>query len=318
MAFGRPSTKRRRQEFSALDVRLRGTPRRRHFRLAVLILCLGALGAYGLQVGARYWPEFRDRRLLGEGLFTVQDVQMFGPFQAVSRAELLLRSGIAQGQNLLALDLARVKRDLEMIPYVESVAVERILPHLLRLRVVERTPVARVKVFRVTDAAEEAGTLYYLDRHGAVMPARFNLTPPGDPFADLPLPTITGVSVVDIRPGDRVTDRAVERALALVGRYAQAPIRQLTALRTLDVSERGVLRATLANGAQAIFGPDEVERQLLRLGLLHDVGAEHGQRLLEVDLSVENNCPSLWTPVGSAATEPGAAHRSTNQPLSDV
>ncbi|MCB1125523.1 MAG: FtsQ-type POTRA domain-containing protein [Verrucomicrobiae bacterium] len=281
-------------------------------------LCLVALGAAGAQVAVRYWPEFRDREILGDGLFALKEVQMFGSFQGVSRAELLLRSGIAEGQNLLALDLDHVKRDVEMIPYVESVAVERILPHLLRLRVVERTPVARVKVFRMADDAGEAGSPNYLDRHGAVMPARFNVTPPRDPFADRDLPMITGVSARDIRPGDRVADPAVEWAIAFVGRYERAPVRRLTALRSVDVAERGVLRVTLANGARVVIGPRDPDRQLLRLGLLHEVGAEHGQRLLEVDLSVENNCPSLWMPEGTAAVETDATQNLVDHSPSDV
>ncbi|MCB1129379.1 MAG: hypothetical protein KDM81_22955, partial [Verrucomicrobiae bacterium] len=56
----------------------------------------------------------------------------------------------------------------------------------------------------------------------------------------------------------------------------------------------------------------DMQRQLLRLGFLHVVGQDNGQRLLQVDLSIENNCPSLWVPVapdspsGSAQRNPAS------------
>src|SRR5204862_4801699 len=53
-------------------------------------------------------------------------------------------ANVRNGQNLLALDLARIKRDLELVPLVESAAVERILPRQLIIRVREREPIARV------------------------------------------------------------------------------------------------------------------------------------------------------------------------------
>ena len=47
-------------------------------------------------------------------------------------------AGVKPGENLFALDLARVKRDLEMVPLIDSVSVERVLPRTLRIRVTER------------------------------------------------------------------------------------------------------------------------------------------------------------------------------------
>lgn len=48
--------------------------------------------------------------------------------------------------NLFALDLARIKRDLELAPAIQSAAVERVLPHTLKIRVTEREPVAQIVV----------------------------------------------------------------------------------------------------------------------------------------------------------------------------
>lgn len=304
-------------------MRLRTQARRRRIRAGLAVVFLGALSAYGLHHGARYWPDLQERLWSGDGYFALKEVQMLGPFQAVTRAEIEFRAGVERGQNLLALDLGRIKRDLEAIPYVESAAVERILPHLLRLRLTERTPVARLELFGFDTGRPDAPTLYYLDRDGAVMPASFNVVVPGDPFAQLDLPTITGANPMEIRPGDRAVDPAVLWALDLVAAYDRVPISRVLRLKRIDVEPRSTLRATLGNGTRVVFGPTpfdlaRLERQLLRLGLLHDLGREHRQRLLEVDLSVENNCPSLWTPVTDASDGVPASNLRQSFPSHDV
>jgi hypothetical protein len=50
---------------------------------------------------------------------------------------------VRPGQNLLSLDLMRVKRDLEMYSPIAGVCVERVLPGTLRISVTERQPVAQ-------------------------------------------------------------------------------------------------------------------------------------------------------------------------------
>src|ERR1051326_1903573 len=41
-------------------------------------------------------------------------------------------AGVKLGDNLLALDLGRIQRDLEYLPWIQSAAVERVRPHTLR------------------------------------------------------------------------------------------------------------------------------------------------------------------------------------------
>ncbi len=57
----------------------------------------------------------------------------------------------------MALDLMRVKRDLEMQPPIQFVAVERVLPHTLKITITEREPVAQTMVTFVRPGGE-AGT----------------------------------------------------------------------------------------------------------------------------------------------------------------
>src|SRR5580693_4779855 len=53
-------------------------------------------------------------------------------------------TGVKEGANLIALDLAAVKRNLELVSAIDSVSVERVLPHTLRVRVMERDPIEQV------------------------------------------------------------------------------------------------------------------------------------------------------------------------------
>jgi len=77
-------------------------------------------------------------------------------------------AGVKKSENLLALDLARVKRDVEMMSVVRSVAVERVLPHTLRLRVSERVRWRRF-TFRNADQRRFEMKVLQMDIDGYVM-----------------------------------------------------------------------------------------------------------------------------------------------------
>ena len=78
-------------------------------------------------------------------------------------------AGHQKGENLFDVDLMRVKRDLEMVPFIESVAIDRVLPHTLRIRVLERKPVAKVVLYRQSANGNLEPYIFCLDEHGFVM-----------------------------------------------------------------------------------------------------------------------------------------------------
>ena len=70
----------------------------------------------------------------------------------------------------MALDLARVKSNLdELVPNIRSVSVERLLPRTLRIRVLERKPIARVFLPHLSDEGQLVVQAWLLDSEGAVM-----------------------------------------------------------------------------------------------------------------------------------------------------
>src|SRR5688500_917547 len=115
-------------------------------------------------------------------------------------------ANVKPGQNLLSLDLSRIKRDLELVPLIESAAVERVLPKELVINVRERQPIARVHVFsrRETDGLLERSAIF-LDQQGMVIPEFLrDLNSVAFEQATRFLPVITGVGETSFRPGHKV------------------------------------------------------------------------------------------------------------------
>src|SRR4051794_27805069 len=100
--------------------------------------------------------------------FAIQDVDI--QTDGVISVEQLRRwAGVKGGENLLALDLARVRRDLEMVSLIKSVAVERVLPHTLKLRIAEREPLAQLYVPQLRTNGGYEMAILHLDNEGYVM-----------------------------------------------------------------------------------------------------------------------------------------------------
>ncbi len=90
---------------------------------------------------------------------SVAEVQIEGQQRVPSEA-VLAALGTQRGEPILAVDLATARARLEKLPWVESAAVERRLPHLLHVRLVERTPRA---------LWQKDGHFYVVDAKGATI-----------------------------------------------------------------------------------------------------------------------------------------------------
>jgi cell division septal protein FtsQ len=148
MWLQRKSKNRRLGREYVLDVKLRSS-QVRAARVRMFAVSLGVLFAtvFGLYLLWRTGEWALDRLVYDNKAFAIQDIDV--QTDGVIGVDQLRRwMGVKPGQNLLALDLARVKRDLELVPLVQSVSVERILPRTLRVRVVEREPLAQINVPR--------------------------------------------------------------------------------------------------------------------------------------------------------------------------
>jgi len=202
-------------------------------------------------------------------------------------------AGVKLGDNLLSLDLARIRRDLELVPQVESASVERVLPHLLRLTLTERRPVARVQSLEPQAGGGLTPAAFYLDEAGFVMPPLAG-APPALAARLQTLPLIRGVSRAELRPGRQIKLAGVQAALQLLVEFDRSPMADQVELNSVDVAAGEVLQAVTDQGAEVTFGLKDLSLQLARWRQVQAAGQGMGKAVAALDLSVSNNCPVLW------------------------
>ena len=288
-----------------LDVKLRSQQVRAvRLRWSALVFAVSFGTVFGLYLVWRSSEWALSRFLYENRTFAISqiEVQTDG---AISLEQLRRWSGVKPGQNLLALDLARVKRDLELVPVIQSAAVERILPHTLRIRVVEREPLAQVYVPQGRPKGGYDMTLFHLDPEGFVMlplEPRQRAVPLTEPLEQLP--TIAGLNFTELRPGRRVDSAQVRTALQLVVAFDRSPMVGLDDLRRIEVSAPEILQVTTWRGSDITFSVRELDRQLRRWREIYDAGERKGKVIATLDLAVPNNIPARW--LEANAVMPGA------------
>jgi|YNPBryantNP2012_1023418.scaffolds.fasta_scaffold13319_3 hypothetical protein len=295
MWFGKSSRKRHFERSEVLEVRSRSEPVRRERRRLVIWALIVALSTFGIVVGVSYGWSWGRQKVLDAGLFALKTVEITIDGNWVTAEQVRRWVGIREGMNLLAIDLPRVRRDLELVPQVRSASVERVLPHLLRVRVVEREPVARVQTLAVRSEGGFTPATYYLDEMGVVMPA----PQPGEVSADFlqtleTLPLIRGVAQRDLCPGRKVGSASVESALRLLGCFGRFEMAREVEVRVIDVSTPGLMSVMTDEGAILTLSHTGLEEQLRRWALVRDACMRAGKTISSLDLSITNNCPLRW------------------------
>lgn len=210
-------------------------------------------------------------------------------------AQLRACAGVKLGDNLLALDLGRIRRDLEYLPWVESAAVERVRPQTLRIRVSEREPVAQTTLFEPNGPeGKPRAVVFYFDAQGHVMLPLDAHRVEASLLGFESLPMLTGVAGVDLRPGHQVESRQIQAALKLIAEFGRSPMLGLVDLTTVDLSVPQLLQVSTSQGALVTFAADNLETQLRRWRLVYDFGARNSRAVASLDLSVSNNVPARW------------------------
>jgi cell division septal protein FtsQ len=279
---------------NVLDVKIRSAQLRRR-RAQVLLYATLAFGVvlFTLYVCWRTGDWLVGRMIYSNPAYALQtlDVQTDG---VIAPEQVRRWAGVREGDNLFRLELTRIKRDLELAPAVESASVERVLPQTLRIQVVEREPVAQITTTVVREGAPVRTVSYLLDAEGYVM---LPLEPrqraiPSTPAEHYPL--ITGASFAGLSPGRRIELPQLHAALRLVAAFGQSPMAGLVELQRIDVSSPEVLMVTTDQQGEICLGLNDLDRQINRWRLLHDVGARQGRQIASLDLSVVENIPLRW------------------------
>jgi cell division septal protein FtsQ len=304
--FKRKTGNRRFERRHVLDVKLRSS-QVRAARTRLVVMAVGTLAGsvFGLYVLWRIGGWALDKLVYENPSFAIQDVQVETD-GIISTDELRRWSGVERGRNLLALDLARVKRDLELEPFIQSVSVERILPRTLRIRVTEREPIARVNVPQPHPGGRVDLANYLLDGDGYVLkPLDSSQRVPHAASAEDPLPIISGINANDLQPGKRLDDPRVQAALDFIDAFARSPMAGVVDLQRVDISAPVALVATTGQGSAITFGLADFDRQLARWAKIYDAAQRLNKTIASLDLAVSNNIPAHWLDASAAPPPSG-------------
>jgi len=246
--------------------------------IAALALSFAGL-AWGLRAGGRALY----RALLTENpRFTLRTIDAHSDGR-LTPAQIVEHAGLAGATRLFGINLRQVWSDLEAIPSVKAATVRRRLPDTLEVRVMERTPVARI-------AAVGADYLDAADREGVLM---------GPRFASPLLPVIEGVTEPGLRPGRALQSPAARTALAALEICEVTRLQQFVRIQRIEIESDGRLRLTLDNGDQAEL-PDGLTREALTTKLRNlatiqktilDQRLPRGSGPLMIDLTTEEIFP---------------------------
>lgn len=128
------------------------------------------------------------KRLLTASYFALKEIVVTGE-KRVKREEIITLSGARIGENILAMKLNKMAREIESQPWVERATVRRVLPRGLSIAINEREPFAILK----TDI------LFYLDRGGTPFKEL-------DSSDDTGYPLLTGMSKEEVESDELARD----------------------------------------------------------------------------------------------------------------
>jgi len=201
-------------------------------------------------------------------LLSLREVQFSGLSHA-TEAELLARSGLQMGANLMVLDLAAAARAMESHPWVVSARLTRSLPGTVLAEITEHRAAAQVQL----------GGLYLLDEEGRL----FKRAGPED-GVDVPL--VTGLSR-DAWLRDRgAAQLRLYSALRLLEAWRSEGL-PAASLEEVKVEEDGGFTAFAREpaGLQEVrLGANDLPLQLQRLSQLRAALARRGEHAARIDL----------------------------------
>ena len=254
--------------------------------LLALVLVSGA--GWGVQTGMQKFfienEEFQLRHvdLESSGEMTAEDF--------LQLCELELDSSI------FSLRLRELKAKLLERPGIESAELSRRLPGTLRVRLVEREPIAWLECRPLGIVGRNPTGGILLDRTGVCFPCDFWVEEKARP---LPVLLVSEVEEGDITIGKEIRHHESRRALELIG-YAQERLKGVGwSLPVVAVRNDYSLEAATSEGVMATFGMYGHEEQLENLITLVRETKDHGELMAMVNLIPRRNIPVI---VG----EPGA------------
>jgi len=182
-------------------------------------------------------------------------------------------SELREGMNLFGVSFGEIEDKLLKVSRIESVYLERKLPHTLIVKVKERVPVARILGRRKSKYP------FMVDRYGYVLPHRRKL-------ASLPL--IKGFDL-DLELGEPVDHPDVETALKIIALCeSTGSLRTYIPIESMDVKYPDFIDMRLRNGIRVRMPRFSLKSKLQNLATVIKIANGQGRRVKEVDLTLDS------------------------------
>jgi cell division septal protein FtsQ len=295
MHFKRRIKNRRLERRHVLEVKMRTSQRRKMRALnAIWIILLVVLTTVSVYVAREGFLAFCDWAFIRNPYFNIRHL----PIETdgvIKREQIQSWAGVRPGLNLFALDLVRVRRDLELISVIGSAEVERVLPDTLKIRIREREPVARFRFPQLRIPGASTSGFYTLDAEGLFMlPLEPHQCVSPEKASIEDLPALVEIPLADLRPGYHVESPQVQLALQLIAAFQRSPMAGLAVLEEINLKQLGLLQVRTRDGVHITFGASDLDRQLRRWRTIHDYARSLGKQLEALDLSIIKNVPLVW------------------------
>ncbi len=272
----RGNRRRRGLRTSMLNVSARASEQRaeRMHRAGAIVLLLVVLGMAGWLTSVGTQQAVR-MLFSANPLFTIRRLDVSSDGRLTP--ELLRQyAGVTQGDNLFAIDVRRVRKDLGAVPVVKEVQVNRTLPDALSVRVVERTPLARIVM-------PATGLQLAVDREGWVL---------GPGSASVALPILSGFSTPGLRPGTQVKGAEIADALELLDLCDRTRLFQYVPIREVRREDAESLLLRLARGEEVLLPREKMEQRVQDLSrIVQEIqsGGRKDGAGVRIDMTAEVN-----------------------------
>ncbi len=230
--------------------------------LVGLTLCaVLAWGAHGV------WE-----RVVHADYFKLRTIHITGN-KTLSEQRIRYLLAIPADHSLLAIDLPRLGTRLSRHPFIQTVALRRLLPATLEVTIQEQSPALVVR---------SRGQSLIVDTEGRVL-RDF------DHEEDGALPELILNQQHVLSPGMRLDLEEIERAFELLHTYRESPLNATTRLRELSISASGASVWKIEPYTfQLRFGEGQIISQLGRLPHVLNYITHQGIEVQAIDLSYRN------------------------------
>ena len=182
-------------------------------------------------------------------------------------------SGLHEGMNLFEFSFGQIEEKLTGVSRIESVYLERKLPHTLMVDVKERVPVARITGARSTKYP------FLVDRYGYVLPHRRSAAA---------LPLIKGIDQ-ELPLGEQLKNKDVNTALEIIALCESTSyLRTYVRIESLDVKYSDFIDLRLEGGIRVRMPRYSIKPKLQNLATVIKIAKGQGQDVKEVDLTLDS------------------------------